>query len=574
MFFLAASAARGEGGQWWNRAEFYQAFVRSFYDSDGSGSGDFNGLTAKLDYLNDGDPRTQSDLGITGIWLMPITDSPFDDNASHSDNAGYGVRDYRKVRGEYGKLDDFREFLHQAHARGIKVIIDFVLNHTSEEHPWFIASLDPESSMRNWYRWADTKPPGPNWRAGQGGYYYARFNPHIPDLNYSEAAVREEMNRTTAFWLDSVGIDGFRLDAIRHLYEDGENPDDAPATFAYLKEYRRFYKGLRADAMVVGEAWTGTRTAARYVRDGGTDALDLAFEFDLASSILSAVRRGDATELTGKLREVVGAYPALQYANFLSNHDQDRSLQQLGGDVGAPATEKAAMQRARAAAGILLTLPGVPFIYYGEEIGLLGLKEPDERFVRAPMAWSAEPGFGFTLGNPWFRPAAQFPGHTVAAMRKDSNSLWHAYRRLIGIRNGNPALQVGDIRMIATGDKRMLAFVRGAAENPILVAVNLGAAALTGIALGNVALGLPKGAYPVRELLGGKDSAPLAVDASGVLAGWDPGRLEPYSISVFRIGTPPAAVRRSGNAVGKAYRGPRAATQNLLGRKFKVVVGN
>src|SRR5687768_9705292 len=193
-----------DGYPWWNDTVFYEIFVRSFYDSDGNGIGDFNGITEKLDYLNDGDPATRTDLGVTGLWLMPIHPSP----SYH----GYDVTDYYDVNPEYGTMEDFKRLLEEAHARGIRVTIDWVLNHTSSQHAWFEQAKDPESSYRDWYRWTTEQFPGPGWRYGGGGAsYYANFAEYMPDLNYANTAVRAEMKKVFDFWLNDVGIDGFRL---------------------------------------------------------------------------------------------------------------------------------------------------------------------------------------------------------------------------------------------------------------------------------------------------------------------------------------------------------------------------
>ena len=228
---------KGTGGQpWWNDTTFYEIFVRSFYDSDGDGAGDLNGLIGKLDYLNDGDPTTTSDLGVTGIWLMPIMASP----SYH----GYDVTDYYQVNPEYGTNEDFKRLIEEAHKRGIRVIIDLVLNHTSAEHPWFIESQDPNSPKRDWYVWSDEEPQGKGWHPGKnGGYYYGYFGEHMPDLNYKNPAVTEEMQKVVRFWLEEMGADGFRLDAVKYLYEDGKRIEHTPATHEWLKGFPQVLQG-------------------------------------------------------------------------------------------------------------------------------------------------------------------------------------------------------------------------------------------------------------------------------------------------------------------------------------------
>ncbi len=217
---LDGRLATGTGGMpWWNDTIFYEVFVRSFYDSvpaagsGGDGIGDLNGLIQKLDYLNDGNPATTNDLGVSGIWLMPIMASP----SYH----GYDVSDYYKVNPDYGTNDDFKRLMQEAHKRGIYVIVDLVLNHTSSQHPWFIESRDPNSAKRDWYVWSKDKPEGTGWHETPSGYYYGYFSDGMPDLNYKNPAVTEEMHKVTQFWLADMGADGFRLDAVKYLYEDG-----------------------------------------------------------------------------------------------------------------------------------------------------------------------------------------------------------------------------------------------------------------------------------------------------------------------------------------------------------------
>jgi pullulanase/glycogen debranching enzyme len=250
---------------WWNDAVFYEVFVRSFQDSDGDGVGDINGLIERLDYLNDGDPETSDDLGVTGIWLMPIMESP----SYH----GYDVVDYTMIDEEYGTEEDFRRLIEEANARGIKVIVDLVMNHTGRDHPWFQESLDPDSAYRDWYVWADENPGfrGPQgqrvWHAAGDDYYYGLFWDGMPDLNYENPDVTAEMYEITRYWLEDMGVDGFRLDAIKHMIEDGANQQNTPATHAWLAEFYTFYKGVNPDAFSVGEAWTGTQQVVDYTGD-------------------------------------------------------------------------------------------------------------------------------------------------------------------------------------------------------------------------------------------------------------------------------------------------------------------
>ncbi|MGK2849674.1 MAG: alpha-amylase family glycosyl hydrolase [Candidatus Limnocylindrales bacterium] len=406
---------------------FYEVFVRSFADTDGDGIGDLAGLTARLDELNDGDPATTTDLGVTALWLMPVAASP----SYH----GYDVTDYLTIEPDYGTNDDFKALVAAAESRGIRIIVDLVMNHTSVEHPWFQDARAPGSEHDDWYLWADEHPGfgGPSgqpvWHADGDRWYYGYFWEGMPDLNVANPDVTAELDRIATFWLDEMGAAGFRLDAARHLIEDGSTLENTPATFVWLQGFRERSKATDPEALVLGEVWDATSNAARYVREG---ALDLTFDFGLASQFLSAVRFGDPASLALIQQEVSAAYPAGGYAAFLTNHDQDRTFDMLQRDTAS----------AKQATTLLLTNPGVPFIYYGEEIGLRGRK-PDEK-IRTPMPWTGEgPGFGFTTGEPWQPMAQDVETTNVAAQTGDPDSLLSHYRSLIALRAAHPALGVG-----------------------------------------------------------------------------------------------------------------------------------
>jgi len=348
---------------WWNDRVFYEIFVRSFKDSNGDGKGDIQGLISKLDYLNDGDPNTTTDLGITGIWLMPIQPSP----SYH----GYDVTDYMGVEQDYGTSADFTALINACHARGIKVIIDLVMNHTSSQHPWFVASASsPANEKRDWYIWEDNNPgtPGPlenyPWAQLNGDWYYNAFYSGMPDLNFNNQEVHTAFENIANYWLTDMNIDGFRLDAVRYLYESGAINKDAPQTLAYWQEFRSYYKSVKPDAFAVGEAWDVTSVASQYVNNNG---LDYVFEFELADNIIQGLNNGSANGVNTQMEKVVQSYPHLQWGTFLSNHDTNRVMSQLLNSA----------DKAKAAATILLTLPGIPYIYYGEEIGMTGVT-PDE----------------------------------------------------------------------------------------------------------------------------------------------------------------------------------------------------
>jgi alpha-amylase len=430
---------------WWNEAVFYEIFLRSFYDSDGDGIGDLIGLIQKLDYLNDGDPTTTDDLGITGIWLMPVTQSP----SYH----GYDVVDYYQIDDEYGTNADFLRLMEEAHARGIRVIVDLVINHTSNQHPWFQEALDPNSERRDWYIWSD-EPKGVGWHGVSSGFYYGLFSDEMPDLNYENPAVTEAVQDVARFWLEDMGVDGFRLDAAKHLIEDGLIVEHTPATHAWLAGFHKFYKGIDPNAFVVGEVWSTTDDAAAYIGE-----VDAVFEFDLANATLESAVSGRAVNVARKQQLAVNSYPAGQYATFLANHDQNRARSRLLND-----------EQAKVAATLQLTFPGVPFIYYGEEIGMQGTK-PDEN-IRRPMQWESDGGF--TTAEPWHAYYEDYQERHVAGQSDDSNSLLNHYRSLIHLRNVHTALRVGSWLPIEASHRSVYAYLRADGDEIILVLVNLG----------------------------------------------------------------------------------------------------
>ncbi len=487
------------GADWWKDAIFYEIFVRSFYDSNGDGMGDFDGLIAQLDYLNDGDPDTTTDLGITGIWLMPINPSP----SYH----GYDVTDYYNINPQYGTLDEFRRFLDAAHERGIRVITDLVINHTSIQHPWFQKSLEGDPAYVDWYVWADENPgfKGP-WgqtvwhKASNGRYYYGIFWDQMPDLNLTNPDVRSEMENIIRFWLEDVGIDGFRLDAVRHYVENGPMQENSPQTHAWLEDFRQFYKGVNPDAFTVGEAWTDTANIIPYIGD----ELDSAFEFDLAGKFITAAHGPIANTTLQQLQVVLDSYPAGQYATFLTNHDQDRVNSQLKDD-----------ERAKLAATMLLTSPGIPFIYYGEEIGMTGVK-PDED-IRRPMQWdSASIKVGFSSVFPWRAPAPDYKERSIALQDADPNSLLNHYRRLIHLRGQHAALSSGETVILDAGAPRLFPILRYNDSEAFLILVNVHQRSLKA---DQYSLDLPSGPFigpvQVEVVMGPSNPAVPIINPSG-----------------------------------------------------------
>ncbi len=491
---------------WWQDAVFYEIFVRSFKDSDGDGIGDFNGITEQLDYLNDGDPNTSTDLGITGIWLMPITQSP----SYH----GYDVTDYYSVDSEYGSKEDFLRLTEEAHKRGIRIIVDLVLNHTSTQHPWFKASNNGDQQYRDWYIWNAEKPNyrGPwgqdVWYRGKDGFYYAVFWSEMPDLNLANPTVTQEIYSVTRFWLEEMNVDGFRLDAIRHFVENGSVQENTRDTHQWLQNYFQFYKSIDPSAFTVGEAWTETAQVLDYIGD----EVDLAFEFDLAENFVRAAAGPLASAATSQMETVLQTYPAGQYATFLTNHDQERVMTTLGGDT----------QKAKLAAVMLLTAPGVPFLYYGEEIGMSGAK-PDED-LRRPMQWtSQQPGAGFTSAQPWRNPPGDTSLINVQTQNADPDSLLNFYRQLIHLRATHPALRTGTTLLLETDTQRLYALLRYDQDEAFLILINSHPKPLTADLY---ALSLPAWDFgeisAMQSILGAEEASLLQRNPSGGFDSYHP----------------------------------------------------
>lgn len=458
----------------WRDRPVYELFVRSFADSDGDGVGDFKGLTAHLDYLNDGVPGSTKSLGVGAVWLMPINPSP----SYH----GYDVTDYRGINPAYGTLADFDAFVAAAHQRGIKVVIDFVLNHASSQHPWFqSASQGLGAPKRDWFVWSPTRlawhAPWNNasaFHGGTDGYYYGIFCSCMPDLNYRNPAVEEEMVQAVGFWR-THGVDGFRLDAARYLVESpGGDVADQPETHALLRRLRGRTELSYGQTLFVGEVWTDLETVASYYGSGATsgEELQLAFSFDLAAALLDAAHSGDASALSYTFARAGNSLAGKDRgfeAPFLTNHDMQRVMRALGGD--APA--------ARIAAATLFALPGTPFVYYGEELGMQGGPGGDDKEKRTPLRWNATgPGYGFTTGAAWYS-ASEAAGVDVATQQADAGSLWNHYRALIALRRTTAALSSADAakaEVLATPAKPgVIALLRGASGNRrVLFIANFG----------------------------------------------------------------------------------------------------
>jgi alpha-glucosidase len=491
----AAEPSIGRRG-WWQSGVVYQVYPRSFSDTDGDGIGDLAGITAHLDYLNDGTPDS---LGVDAIWLSPIFPSPGFD-------LGYDVSDYTAIDPKFGSLADFDRLVAEAHRRGIRLILDQVFNHTSSIHPWFIESRGGRSGPRsNWYIWRDPAGYGPggrprrpnNWVSFFGGpawtwdttrrqFYLHTFLPEQPDLNWREPAVREALLGVLRTWLER-GVDGFRFDVFNAFFKHADllsNPVVPGGRRAYSRQVHLYDKnqpelqGLlaeirgivdeRPDRMTVGELFEGSvELAASYVAPR-----HLIFDFSLIAQPWSAraFARAVAAREAAFGRE---RWPTV----VLSNHDQPRSASRYDGPDGDA--------RAKVAATMLLTLRGTPFLYYGEEIGLHDVEVPADEIqdpparrsrswwnrdqARGPMPWGRGPNAGFSTGRPWLRMSPESSSRNVAAQGADPESILAHYRRLIWLRRSSEALSVGSYSEVPLGDETVYSYVRRSGRAAALV---------------------------------------------------------------------------------------------------------
>ena len=447
--------------QWWRDGVCYEVFVRSFADADGDGIGDLRGLISRLDYINDGNPASTASLGANCIWLMPIEKSM----SYH----GYDVVDYYHVDSRYGTDDDFRNLVTEAHKRRIHVIVDFVPNHTGSQNPWFQAALrDPGSPYRDWYRWSKTLPAqkGPwgqeAWHKSpvRDEYYYGVFWHEMPDLNYQNPSVSAEMQKVLTYWLKEMHADGFRFDAIPYLVEEGEHLQHSRGTHDVLRQLGNAIRAEAPGSFTVGEmSDESPEVMATYY----PDQLDSYFAFAVARATMHAAETGDARAFFTAVAQANAKFPGGRWSPFLTNHDQPRVMTVLGDAA-----------KARVAASAMLMLPGMPFVYYGEEIGMVGAK-PDET-IRTPMQWSSAPNGGFTTGKPWEPLQPDWKTENVAAQDSSRQSLLNHYRKLIHLRNTHPALSSGRLTLLQTNDTTgtVAAWLRSSGDEAFLIVVNFG----------------------------------------------------------------------------------------------------
>jgi alpha-amylase len=522
VFAMSASA---QAPAWTKGAVCYEIFVRSFFDSDGDGIGDFNGLTQKLDYVNDGNANTQRDLGARCIWLMPVAASP----SYH----GYDATDYYRVSPQYGTNADFKRMVAEAHRRGIRVLVDMVLNHASSDHPYFKdAALNPGSPYRSWFRFTSPQPQqkglwGDNhvvWHKSpvRDEWYYGIFWHGMPDLNYDNPAVREEAKRVATFWLKDMGVDGFRLDAIPYLVEEGSKLSGTRGTHDFLREYAKHIRAVAPEAYTIGEVWDSVGAMEPYY----PDQLDAHFAFELSEALLTAVRTGSSKQMFDGYLRLQRQFPAERWSPFLRNHDQTRTMTVFGGDVA----------RARLATTLLLTLPGLPFVYYGEEIGMTGDK-PDPR-LRTPMHWTRTKAAGFTTGVPWEPLQPDSLTANVEALEGDPSSLLNLHRRLIHLRAAHSALGQGQLLPLRTSSDAAAAYLRRDGDRVVMVVANLGTAPLRGLRVASDSNALGQRFYDVAGLLGGPAAPMLRVRQNGQFNDYVPFRILPPLIAYIVQLTP------------------------------------
>ena len=502
-----APTSENESFDWWRTAIFYEIFVRSFYDSDKDGIGDFNGITQKLDYLES--------LGITAIWLMPIHPSP----SYH----GYDVINYYAVNTEYGTMDDFKNLLNEAHKRDIRIIIDLVINHTSSEHPWFKdANANPDSLYRDFYIWANEEGAG-NWHQGQNGYYYGYFWGGMPDLNYNNQNVTQAILNITDFWLNEVGIDGFRIDAVKHLIEEDGKVENTPATHEWLKEFYTAYKAQNPQAYTIGEVFgAGSSVVNLYTGD----ELDHIFNFEMSSGFVNSTNGGGNSGIVSAIKFAQQDMPDFNFATFLTNHDQNRVMSVFNGNI----------DKAKVASFLMLTSPGTPYIYYGEEIGMQGRK-PDED-IRLPMQWNSDKFAGFSTTTPWRNPDSDaksgYAQVNVELQTDDSTSLLEHYRTLIQLRKTYSALQTGDITLLDTGNSGIYAVLRSDANGTFLILVNLTDEEIFDYAIDPNDAELAESILNVETVFGENQANPL--ERSGEAFIYQPfEKLNPYAMFVIKI---------------------------------------
>jgi maltose alpha-D-glucosyltransferase / alpha-amylase len=541
------------GDLWYKNAIVYSVDVETYLDANGDGRGDFEGLTRRLDYLDA--------LGVDALWLTPFQPSPRRDD-------GYDISDYYGVDPRFGSAGDFVEFMREADSRGIRVLIDLVVNHTSARHPWFRRARDRSSDLHDWYVWSVKRPP--DWRSGivfpgaqeqtwsydakARSYYFHRFYDFQPDLNMDNPRVREQVRRIMGFWLQ-LGVAGFRMDAVPFVLETAPRSKRKSAVhFEYLTEFREFLQWRVGDAVLLGEANVPPDESQRYFADG--DGLNMMFDFWVNQHLFLSLATGDTRPLADALRKTRTLPPTAQWAQFLRNHDEldlgrltsadrNRVFEEFGPEPAMqlygrgirrrPAPMLGDPRRLRLAHSLVLSLPGTPVLRYGDEIGMgedLRLKERNA--IRTPMQWSGERNGGFSTADRTVRPViARGPyGYervNVEQQQREDDSLLHWTMRMIQLRKQCPEIGWGEWRLVPTGSRSVLALEYRWRGNTIVCVHNLASEAR------DAALALGDG---ILVDLRRRDE--LASDPSGV----HNVPLEPYGYRWLRHGRPTQALAR------------------------------
>jgi maltose alpha-D-glucosyltransferase/alpha-amylase len=535
---------------WYKNAVIYQVHVRAFYDSNGDGIGDFAGLAQKLDYLQE--------LGVDAIWLMPFFPSPLRDD-------GYDISDYTSVHPNYGTLEDFKKFLAAAHERHIKVIIEMVLNHTSDQHPWFQESRSSRENLRrDWYVWSDTdtRYKGARiifldtelsnwaWDPVSKSYYWHRFFSHQPDLNYDNPAVREQMWTLMKFWLE-LGIDGFRLDAVPYLVErEGTNCENLPETHAIIKELRQKLDHEYPGRMFLAEANQWPADLRPYF--GNEDEFHMAFHFPLMPRMFMGVKLEDRKPITEILQQTPEIPPSCQWGLFLRNHDEltlemvtdierdymyDSYARSKAMRLNLGIRRRLAplldndRRRIELMNGMLMSLPGTPVLYYGDEIGMGdNVNLGDRNGVRTPMQWNGGWNGGFSVADPeslytslLLNPVYGYQAVNVLSQKRSEHSLLSWMQQIIRVRRSTPLFGSGSIEFLYPANHRVLAYVRQLGDETILVVNNLSSSAQA------VELDLRryKGKIPIEMF--GRNLFPRVAEAPYLLT------LGPYQFYWFRL---------------------------------------
>ncbi len=486
--------------RWYQRAVFYEVLTRGFYDANHDGTGDLQGITEKLDYLQW--------LGVDCIWLLPFYQSPLRDG-------GYDISDFFTILSEYGDLADAVHLVEEAHRRGIRIIADLVMNHTSDQHPWFQESHRDRTNPRaDWYVWndddlrwseariifTDSERSNWSWDAQRGQYYWHRFFGHQPDLNYDNPEVQTAMLDVVKFWLD-IGLDGFRLDAVPYLFErDGTNGENLPETHEYIKRLRKEVDATFQGKVLLAEANQWPADVVDYFGDG--DECHMCFHFPLMPRMFMAIRREQRMPITEILAQTPDIPDGCQWGTFLRNHDELTLEMVTDEERDYMYNEYATDPRMRRNIGIgrrlaplvdndrriaellhamLFSMPGSPVLYYGDEIGMgdniyLG----DRDGVRTPMQWSPDRNAGFSRADfarlylpPLMDPVHGFQAVNVEAQMRDRSSLLYWMRRMLAVRKQHPVFGTGSFEVIPSENPSVLAFVRQAGSDIVLCVYNL-----------------------------------------------------------------------------------------------------